>query len=289
MAEINSQHFHSFKSPLLGKRRSLLLWITLITLICGALIGLKPDSLINGNFKLASDFFKASLSPAIEYENPVTGAEPFLKTVFNSLIATLKFAILAMSVSIPLGAVLAFFSTTAWWPDNLSSKVYTMILRTLYIAARLWIAFARSIHELIWGILFITAIGLSTEAAIIAVTIPFSGILAKIYAEIFEEHTKEVQNMFRSIGAGYFTSFVLGILPLAFPDLVSYTFYRLECAFRTAAVFGFVGIETIGYRIKLSSDEFHYHEVWTYLYVLFFTVAIIEWWGAKIREKLNSN
>ena len=289
MAEINSQHFHSFKSPLLGKRRSLLLWITLITSICGALIGLKPDSLINGNFKLASDFFKASLSPAIEYENPVTGAEPFLKTVFNSLIATLKFAILAMSVSIPLGAVLAFFSTTAWWPDNLSSKVYTMILRTLYITARLWIAFARSIHELIWGILFITAIGLSTEAAIIAVTIPFSGILAKIYAEIFEEHTKEVQNMFRSIGAGYFTSFVLGILPLAFPDLVSYTFYRLECAFRTAAVFGFVGIETIGYRIKLSSDEFHYHEVWTYLYVLFFTVAIIEWWGAKIREKLNSN
>ena len=289
MAEINSQHFHSFKSPLLGKRRSLLLWITLITLICGALIGLKPDSLINGNFKLASDFFKASLSPAIEYENPVTGAEPFLKTVFNSLIATLKFAILAMSVSIPLGAVLAFFSTTAWWPDNLSSKVYTMILRTLYITARLWIAFARSIHELIWGILFITAIGLSTEAAIIAVTIPFSGILAKIYAEIFEEHTKEVQNMFRSIGAGYFTSFVLGILPLAFPDLVSYTFYRLECAFRTAAVFGFVGIETIGYRIKLSSDEFHYHEVWTYLYVLFFTVAIIEWWGAKIRKKLNSN
>lgn len=289
MAEINSQHFHSFKSPLLGKRRSLLLWITLITLICGALIGLKPDSLINGNFKLASDFFKASLSPAIEYENPVTGAEPFLKTVINSLIATLKFAILAMSVSIPLGAVLAFFSTTAWWPDNLSSKVYTMILRTLYITARLWIAFARSIHELIWGILFITAIGLSTEAAIIAVTIPFSGILAKIYAEIFEEHTKEVQNMFRSIGAGYFTSFVLGILPLAFPDLVSYTFYRLECAFRTAAVFGFVGIETIGYRIKLSSDEFHYHEVWTYLYVLFFTVAIIEWWGAKIREKLNSN
>ena len=289
MAEINSQHFHSFKSPLLGKRRSLLLWITLITLICGALIGLKPDSLINGNFKLASDFFKASLSPAIEYENPVTGAEPFLKTVFNSLIATLKFAILAMSVSIPLGAVLAFFSTTAWWPDNLSNKVYTMILRTLYITARLWIAFARSIHELIWGILFITAIGLSTEAAIIAVTIPFSGILAKIYAEIFEEHTKEVQNMFRSIGAGYFTSFVLGILPLAFPDLVSYTFYRLECAFRTAAVFGFVGIETIGYRIKLSSDEFHYHEVWTYLYVLFFTVAIIEWWGAQIREKLKSN
>ena len=61
--------------------------------------------------------------------------------------------------------------------------------------------------------------GLSTEAAIIAVTIPFSGILAKIYAEIFEEHTKDVQTMFRSIGAGYFGSFIFGIVPLAIPDL----------------------------------------------------------------------
>ena len=131
--------------------------------------------------------------------------------------------------------------------------------------------------------------GLSTEAAIIAVTVPFSGILAKIYAEIFEEHTKDVQTMFRSIGAGYFGSFIFGIVPLAIPDLVSYTFYRLECALRTAAVFGFVGIETIGYRVKLSSDEFHYHEVWTYLYTLFLTVALIEWWGAKIRQSLNTN
>ena len=54
-------------------------------------------------------------------------------------------------------------------------------------------------------------------------------------------------------------------------------------------VFGFVGIETIGYRVKLSSDEFHYHEVWTYLYALFLTVALIEWWGAKIRQSLNTN
>ena len=42
-------------------------------------------------------------------------------------------------------------------------------------------------------------------------------------------------------------------------------------------------------QIKLSSDEFHYHEVWTYLYALFLTVALIEWWGAKIRKTLNAN
>ena len=290
MAEINSLPSLSYRGILFGKRRSLLLWITTITIICGALIGLNPESLINENsFKLATDFFKASTSPAFDYEKPVNGADPFLKTVFESVLSTFKFAVLAMSFSIPLGAFLAFFSTTAWWPEKLNHKPYKLFLRTLHIISRSWIAFARSIHELIWGIIFITAMGLSTEAAIIAVTIPFSGILAKIYAEIFEEHTKDVQTMFRSIGAGYFGSFIFGIVPLAIPDLVSYTFYRLECALRTAAVFGFIGIETIGYRIKLSSDEFHYHEVWTYLYALFLTVALIEWWGAKIRKTLNEN
>ena len=77
------------------------------------------------------------------------------------------------------------------------------------------------------------------------------------------------------------------MLPRALPDLVSYTFYRLECALRTAAVFGFVGIETIGYHIKLASDEFHYREIWTYLYLLFAAVALIEWWGASIRKRLK--
>tara|TARA_B100000965_G_scaffold382829_1_gene381499 strand:- start:610 stop:1491 length:882 start_codon:yes stop_codon:yes gene_type:complete len=276
-------------SPLIGKRRSVLFWISLITIICGFLIGLKPNNLFSNNsLKLATEFFKASISPAIDYENPVEGTEPFLKVVAESILVTLKFAILAMSVSVPAGAILAFLSTTAWWPEDIKSTTKKSLLRTLHVIARSWIAFARSIHELIWGIIFITAMGLSTEAAIVAVTIPFSGILAKIYAEIFEEHSKEAQRMFRAIGAGYFVSFLVGIIPSALPDIISYTFYRLECALRTAAVFGFVGIETIGYRIKLSSDEFHYQEVWTYLYALFITIALLEWWGGKIRVSLNN-
>ena len=135
-------------SPLIGKRRSVLFWITLITIICGFLIGLKPDNLFSNNsLKLATEFFKASISPAIDYENPVEGTEPFLKVVVESILITLRFAILAMSVSVPIGAILAFLSTTAWWPENINSTTKKSLLRTLHIIARSWIAFARSIHE----------------------------------------------------------------------------------------------------------------------------------------------
>ena len=146
MAEINSLPSLSYRGILFGKRRSLLLWITTITIICGALIGLNPESLINENsFKLATDFFKASTSPAFDYEKPVNGADPFLKTVFESVLSTFKFAVLAMSFSIPLGAFLAFFSTTAWWPEKLNHKPYKLFLRTLHIISRSWIAFALSL------------------------------------------------------------------------------------------------------------------------------------------------
>ena len=76
MAEIKSLPPLSYRSTLFGKRRSLLLWITTITIICGALIGLNPKSLFNENsFKLAIEFFKASASPAFDYEKPVNGAD----------------------------------------------------------------------------------------------------------------------------------------------------------------------------------------------------------------------
>ena len=291
MGNVNNIHFNKFPiEQIFSRRRKVLIGIASIAIVCGSLIGLDPMRLLSGNnLKLAGDFMSAALSPAMDYENPVPGAEPFLITVVKSVLMTLRFALLAMSVSIPIGAILAFFSTTTWWPKIKNKRGLKLLLMGTHIISKSWIAFARSIHELMWGLLFITAMGISTTAAIIAVSIPFSGILAKIYSEIIEEHSREVQKLFRSIGAGTLSSFSFGIIPQALPDILSYTFYRLECALRTATVFGFIGIETIGYRIKLSSDEFHYHEVWTYLYVLFGTIAMLEWWSRSIRKRLGGS
>ncbi|MEZ5323790.1 MAG: ABC transporter permease subunit [Verrucomicrobiales bacterium] len=278
----------SLRQRFLGSRRGTLLGIGIAAAICAWLLGLDPRRLVEGNsLKLAGEFLAAAFRPALDYESPVDGAPPFLLVAVQSVLITLRFALLAMTVAVPCAIVLTFFSTTAWWPDRSVPLWLKAALRGTYIVTRAVIAFARSIHELIWGLLFITAVGLSSEAGVIAVAIPFSGILAKIYAEMLEEHARDSQEALEAIGAGSFSAFVFGLVPRALPDLVSYTFYRLECALRTAAVFGFIGIETIGYRIKLASDEFHYREIWTYLYLLFAAIALIEWWGASIRKRLR--
>ena len=108
---------------LFSPRRKSLIAIALIAISCSYLIGLNPLRLLNGNnLKLVGDFLGAAFAPAMDYENPVPGTEPFLITVVKSVLMTLRFALLAMSVSIPIGAILAFFSTTAWWPKKNRQK-----------------------------------------------------------------------------------------------------------------------------------------------------------------------
>ncbi|MEM7384331.1 MAG: ABC transporter permease subunit [Verrucomicrobiota bacterium] len=273
------------KQAYFGSRRSVLVGIGLTGLLCAWALGLDPRRLFQPeSWRLVFDFFLSAFRPAVGYENPVEGAEPFLVVALQALGRTLRFALQAMSIAIPAAAVLTLLATTSWWPEAPSWRPF---LRGLYLLSRGVMALARSVHELIWGLLFITAVGLSTEAAILAIAIPFSGILAKVYSEILEEHSRGPQETLEAAGAGSLAAFTVGLLPAAFPDLLSYTFYRLECGVRSAAVLGFVGIETIGQYIKLASDEFHYREVWTYLYLLLFLILIIEWWGASIRKRLR--
>lgn len=268
-----------------GSRRAVILGIGLTGLICAWALDLDPRRLFQAESgRLVFDFFRSAFRPAFDYENPVDGAEPFLIVALQALGRTLRYALQAMSIAIPAAGLLTLLATTSWWPRSPTLRPF---LRGLYLFSRGVMALARSIHELIWGLLFITAVGLSTEAAILALAIPFSGILAKVYSEILEEHSREPQETLEAAGAGSFAAFTIGLLPAALPDLISYTFYRLECGVRSAAVLGFVGIETIGQYIKLASDEFHYREVWTYLYLLLLLILIIEWWGASIRKRLR--
>ena len=52
-------------------------------------------------------------------------------------------------------------------------------------------------------------------------------------------------------------------------------------------MFGFIGVETIGTNIKLATQDRHYDEVWTYLYLLFAACALLEWWGHAIRKRIK--
>lgn len=182
---------------------------------------------------------------------------------------------LAIAIGLPLGVIASGVLTRARW------------LRRLNVgAARFVLAFFRSIHELVWAWLFVTAVGLSPIAAVLALGIPYGGILGRIYAELLQDVPKGPLRALRGAGASEWRAFWYGRLPMALPDMVSYTFYRLECGIRSAAILSFVGLGGLGYQIQISLADLNYSRMWTFVLFLILLVLLVGGWSGIVRRRL---
>ncbi|MDF1823995.1 MAG: ABC transporter permease subunit [Verrucomicrobiales bacterium] len=276
-----------------GRRRWVVLGIGLIFLICAWALGLTPAGLVPPDatrWERTGEFFKAALNPAFDYEDPDVpeDADPIWIKGLKGVFLTLKFAFGAMSLAVPVALLMGFLGSSSWWPTPCPRGLKVM-LRGVYLLSRFFMSLLRSIHELIWALLILSAFGMSPLAGMVALALPFSGTLGKVFSELIDEEARDAAFALKAIGHRPVQTFLVGTLPAALPNLITYSFYRFECALRSSAVLGFVGIETIGLYIELSHEEFYYREVWTYFYLLLALIIIVDFWGAGIRKRLNSS
>ncbi len=245
-------------------------------------LGLGPGGLLpgSGGLRLAADFFGRAFSPALAFEGSYSegGSCAVLLQALRAAVQTVVFAAAAVSLALVAGLALGFLGASAWWPDRRAALVTAPV--------RLLAALMRSVHELIWAVLLLAAFGTDPLVAVIAIAIPYAGTLAKVCAEMIDEAPRDAAGALTAAGATPLQGFLVGLLPRAAPDLAAYTFYRFECALRSAAVLGFFGFPTLGYYLSVSFENLHYGEVWTYLYVLFVLVLAVDWWSGRLRREV---
>lgn len=231
----------------------------------------------------AGDFLGAAWSPAIDFEDPEMrgGEDSFFEKLGRALWLTVRYAMVAMSLAIVIGIIGGILGSRAWWSRP------NLFLQVLRIGVRLLATAVRSVHELMWALLFLSAVGTSPLAAVFAMALPYGGTLAKVFSELLDESESSSAEVIRVSGGGGLAAFFAGVVTRALPDLATYALYRLECAIRSSAVLGFVGIPTVGYEIKTAYEDGHYREIWTYLYALLILVIFFEWWGARVRKLLT--
>jgi len=279
------------RPPLLGGRGRVLLVIAGAGLVAGWGLGLSPAGIVpraNG-MVLLREFFAAALRPAFTHEiaPSFSGAAPFLVKLGLAVLRTVTFALAAMSLALPLGAVLGFVASDAWWrPEAFGGGRMRHLARPLQVAVRIVIALLRSVHELLWAIIFLAAFGLNTTSAAIALAIPFAGTLAKVFSEMLDEAPDGAARALHVAGAPPLSVLVLGLAPRALPDMAAYTFYRFECAVRSAAVLGFFGYPTLGFHLSLAFQDLRYREVWSYIYAIIGLVLVLELWSGALRRRL---
>lgn len=275
-----------------------LLSVAVAGLLAAWHLGLDPANLVPAPDArgLVTDVFGSAATPAVAYESDDLPADidPLLVRVGGAAVRTLVYALAAMSLVVVCGLVLGFFASTAWWADEKvgagGSAVTTLWRFTrlvVYLAARLVIGVMRSTHELLWAVLFMAAMGLTPLAAVVALAIPHTGILAKIFAEMVDEAPRDSAHHLRDLGASPMQQYFFGLVPRARNDLIAYGFYRFECLVRGSAVIGFFGIETIGKYIKDAFENRHYDEMWTYIYALLVVVVLLDLWSGLVRRRLS--
>ena len=282
------------RPPRVGRRGWVLLSLVGLGVAAWWALHLHPRDLLPGagGRGIAMDFAAAALHPALDYEAGAVpeGAPSFLGRVFSATHRTLVFAAAAMSLAVVGGLLLGLLASRSWW---LGLGIEHRGARgrgrpgaaAVRWGTRLLIAGMRSVHELLWAVLFLAAFGLNTASAVLAIAIPYAGTLAKVFSEMLDEARPEAAEALRAAGAGPLAVFLFGRVPRALPDMAAYTFYRFECAVRSSAVLGFFGYGTLGYYMRSSFEDLHLREVWTYLYALIAIVLFLEGWSAALRRR----
>jgi phosphonate transport system permease protein len=143
--------------------------------------------------------------------------------------------------------------------------------------ARMFCAVIRSVHELFWALIFLQMFGLSPVTGVLAIAIPYAGIIAKVYAEILEEADPAPLKALPP-GTGRASAFLFVRLPDAWAHFKSYSMYRLECGLRSSAVLGFIGLPTLGFHLETAFREGQYSEVSALLILFYIVIASMRVW-----------
>lgn len=230
----------------------------------------------------ARDFLSGLIPPAHSREFLTFAIKPTLDTLCISILGTLLGVFLAFPLSLLATRSLYHGGVTVSERAQALSKVRT----APYFLTRGFLNLLRSIPELVWALIFVRAVGLGPLPGVLALGVAYAGMLGKLYSEILDSVDSKPIDALHSTGASKARIILYGYLPLAFPDLISYTLYRWECGIRAAVVLGFVGAGGIGQELELSMRMFNYHEVSTLLIILFLLVGMAGLLSSWIRKRI---
>jgi len=245
---------------------------------------------------LATLFSREALGNALAFLAggfPPALSPAFLRLLFRPALETVQISLLGTAIALLLGFPLGILATASLAHAgplhelDLAGRPLRRALRFLpYALARALLSLFRSVPELVWALLFVRAVGLGPFPGVLAIGVAYGGILGKVYSEIFEAVDPRPLEALHGTGASRWRVFWYGMVPQAFPHLVSYTLYRWECAIRASAVLGFVGAGGIGQQIEISMRMFNFPEVVTLIVVLFLMVAGTDALSLRLRRRV---
>jgi phosphonate transport system permease protein len=147
--------------------------------------------------------------------------------------------------------------------------------------------FCRTVPDLVFALLFVSAFGLGPLAGVLAIGIHSFGTLGKQFTEVFENIDMNPVEGVRSAGGRFVDVVRFAALPQVLPNLVSYTLLRFEINVRASSIVGFVGAGGIGQDLFVAIRKFYYTDVSAILLMIIVAVSIMDVVTERIRHRLS--
>lgn len=193
----------------------------------------------------------------------------------SKTVETLQMAIVGSTI----GALIAF-------PLSFLAARNIMPNKFIYHSIRTVFDMFRGINEIIWGLIFVSMVGLGPFPGVLALAAHVTGALGRYFSEAIETVDPEIIKAIVSTGANKIQVIARGVFPQVKPLFVNYTLYYLENNFRAATVLGLVGAGGIGMELLTSMRLFRNKEVLTILIIMILTVTAIDRFSAYIRKNV---
>ncbi|HSU42832.1 MAG TPA: phosphonate ABC transporter, permease protein PhnE [Casimicrobiaceae bacterium] len=151
-----------------------------------------------------------------------------------------------------LGLFMALF--VAW----LGAANITPLGRFSYMVGRSLMTLSRSVHEIVWGLIFVSAVGLGALAGVLAMAVRSIGFISKVIAEAIEDVQPGPIEAMRSVGANRFQVLWYGIVPQVIPVVLGTVIFEWDINIRRATIMGLVGAGGLGLVLFRQMATFNY-------------------------------
>lgn len=224
----------------------------------------RPEDLITGAHGMADLLYRA-MPPAWSEFGDILW--PSLETIDLAIFGT----VFGVLMALPLAVLAA---------SNVSPA------RPLYFLARGVIALTRSVPDLVWALLFVTAVGLGPFPGALALSVHSIGMLGRLFSEVIEDMDFGPVEALTLTGASRLQVFTHAVVPGVLPSLLGIGLYRFDENLRSSLVLGFVGAGGLGFRLLTAMNLFQYRTVSLLLIATFVLVMAAERGSALLRRQV---
>jgi len=194
--------------------------------------------------------------------------------VIEPTIVTMQIAITGTALAVILAFPISLLASR-----NLSHPA-------IYQSIRAILNVIRSIPELIWALIFVSAVGLGPFAGTLALVAGSVGSLSKVFAESIESINPKPVEAMEAVGAAQVQKISFGVLPQALVNMVSYTLLYWEHNIRASFIVGAVGGGGLGFEITTELNLFQYTHFLVHAIIIIVLVTVADRISAWIRSQL---